>query len=220
MPSRACLGRHTGRSSALARAKARTASIFGPCRRRSWSSGVSGQRMPRPSGGMGKSAGRVMPIRMGSTSTTALDSTTSVVALRPTQHPEKRERANPISPRSRCSCTFAGFSTGIMAAAMICSLWCGRVEDWQPWSSPMTARTPPRADVPAALACLNTSAERSTPGPLPYQMPNTPSTVRSGSSATCCVPQRDVAARSSLRPGWKRTSAASRNRDARESASS
>ena len=29
--------------------------------------------------------------------------------------------------------------------------------------------------VPAMLACLKTSEQRSTPGPLPYQMPNTPS---------------------------------------------
>ena len=31
------------------------------------------------------------------------------------------------------------------------------------------------ATVPAMLACLKTSEQRSTPGPLPYQMPNTPS---------------------------------------------
>ena len=37
------------------------------------------------------------------------------------------------------------------------------------------AITPPCLDVPAMLACLNTSEQRSTPGPLPYQMPNTPS---------------------------------------------
>ena len=43
------------------------------------------------------------------------------------------------------------------------------------WSSPAIAITPPCFAVPAMLACLKTSEQRSTPGPLPYQMPNTPS---------------------------------------------
>ena len=55
------------------------------------------------------------------------------------------------------------------------SLWCGSDDDLAPWSSPTTTSTPPWRDVPAALACLNTSTQRSAPGPLPCHMPNTPS---------------------------------------------
>ena len=51
-------GRSRCGRTALARAKAATAAIFGPCSRRSCSSGVSGQRMLRPPGGISKSAGR------------------------------------------------------------------------------------------------------------------------------------------------------------------
>ena len=54
-------------------------------------------------------------------------------------------------------------------------------------------------------------AERSTPGPLPYQMPNTPSTLAPGNSPTCWLPHTAVAARSSLSPGWKAMSCACRN---------
>ena len=59
--------------------------------------------------------------------------------------------------------------------------------------------------VPAMLACLNTSEQRSTPGPLPYQMPNTPSNLLLplGAKPNCCVPHKAVAANSSLTPGWK-----------------
>ena len=56
------------------------------------------------------------------------------------------------------------------------SLWCAAVLLLAMWSSPASAITPPWRAVPAMLACLNTSEQRSTPGPLPYQMPNTPST--------------------------------------------
>ena len=49
--------------------------------------------------------------------------------------------------------------------------------------------------VPAMLACLKTSEQRSTPGPLPYQMPNTPSNLLApadrGRAAAC--PRRAVA---------------------------
>ena len=71
------------------------------------------------------------------------------------------------------------------------------------WSSPISASTPPCCEVPARLAWRNTSPVRSTPGPLPYQMPNTPSYLPSPRSSACCVPHSAVAARSSLRPGWK-----------------
>ena len=98
----------------------------------------------------------------------------------------------------------AGASTGIIIALKTCSVWCGSVELFAPWSSPAITSTPPCFDVPAALAWRNTSPLRSTPGPLPYQIENTPSYSAFGSRLTCCVPHTEVAARSSLRPGWKR----------------
>ncbi len=66
------------------------------------------------------------------------------------------------------------------------------------WRSRRRAST-----VPAMLACLNTSMQRSTPGPLPYQMPKTPSNFAfSGNRSSCCVPQTAVAPSSSFTPGW------------------
>ena len=73
------------------------------------------------------------------------------------------------------SWTPAGDSTGIMASTKANSDWCAVVEDSQVWSSPISASTPPQGDVPARLAWRSASPERSTPGPLPYQMPKTPS---------------------------------------------
>src|SRR6266852_3727315 len=96
-------------------------------------------------------------------------------------------------------------------ALKMCSLWCARVEDLAAWSSPASTSTPPCFEVPAELACLKTSPQRSTPGPLPYQMENTPSYFASGYRLTCCVPQIEVAARSSLTPGWNLTWCWSRN---------
>src|SRR6202161_2885593 len=72
------------------------------------------------------------------------------------------------------SCTPEGASTGIIIALNKCSLWCGMVEDFAAWSSPATASTPPNFEVPQALAFLNKSPQRSTPGPLPYPLLNTP----------------------------------------------
>lgn len=89
------------------------------------------------------------------------------------------------------------------AALNTCSDWCASVDDLHAWSSPASTSTPPCADEPAELACLNTSMVRSTPGPLPYHMPNTPSNLADGYRLTCCEPQTDVAARSSLSPAWK-----------------
>ena len=89
--------------------------------------------------------------------------------------------------------------------------WCGSVDDLAPWSSPASASTPPNFDVPAWFACLKTSPQRSTPGPLPYHIENTPSYFAPGYRLTCCVPQIDVAARSSFNPGWNLMCALSRN---------
>src|SRR5439155_12188771 len=99
------------------------------------------------------------------------------------------------------SWTLAGFSTGIKQALKMCSDWCGSVDDFAAWSSPASASTPPWREVPAALACLKTSPQRSTPGPLPYHIENTPSYFAPGYMLTCCVPQIEVAARSSFKPG-------------------
>ena len=73
------------------------------------------------------------------------------------------------------------------------------------WSSPSAISTPPLALVPAILAWRIASPERSTPGPLPYHRPNTPSYLPSPRSSACWVPQCAVAARSSFSPDWKVT---------------
>ena len=69
----------------------------------------------------------------------------------------------------------AGHSTGMDAPMKLCSVWWGRVEDLQAWSSPATAKTPPCREAPKALAWRSASMLRSTPGPLPYHKLNTPS---------------------------------------------
>src|ERR1700678_2575153 len=77
------------------------------------------------------------------------------------------------------------------------------VDDFAPWSSLASAIAPPLGEAPVKLAWRRASPDRSTPGPLPYQMPNTPSTVAPGKLLRYCAPQIAVAARSSLRPGRK-----------------
>ena len=59
------------------------------------------------------------------------------------------------------------------------------VEDFAPWSSPASAIAPPFGEAPVKFAWRNASPERSTPGPLPYQTPNTPSTVAPGKLVRC-----------------------------------
>ena len=51
-------------------------------------------------------------------------------------------------------------------------------------SSPTAMITPPLGDVPQRLACRRASPERSTPGPLLYHMPKTPSNF--GSKKPIC----------------------------------
>ena len=60
------------------------------------------------------------------------------------------------------------------------------------WSSPISASTPPCFEEPAKLAWRKTSPVRSTPGPLPYQSPNTPSYLPSPRSSACCEPHSAV----------------------------
>src|SRR5450830_433861 len=108
------------------------------------------------------------------------------------------------------SCTDDGYSTGMPQAFRIWSDWCAVDEDFAAWSSPASTSTPPCLAEPALLACLKTSPQRSTPGPLPYHMPNTPSYLASSNRLVCWVPQTAVAARSSFRPGWNLTWCSSR----------
>jgi hypothetical protein len=115
----------------------------------------------------------------------------------------------PFSPYSSTSATSAGSSIGISRSAKLCSDPEVTVEDFEAGSSPDSASTPPRGMVPAELAWRSTSPERSRPGPLPYQMANTPSRVAPGEKASCCVPQQAVAARSSFTPAWKTMPASS-----------
>lgn len=135
----------------------------------------------------------------------ALDSTISWIVFMPDHTPEKRLMAKAWMPRSRISCTLVGKNTGVPQALKMWSLWWAAVELLEMWSSPATAITPPNSVVPAMLACLKTSEQRSTPGPLPYQMPKTPSNllVPCGEKPNCWVPQSAVAASSSFTPGWK-----------------
>ena len=136
--------------------------------------------------------------------TVALDSTTSWMVFMPDHTPAKRLSARACTPMSKMSCTDAGKNTGMPQALKMWSLWCAAVLLLATWSSPATAITPPHGVVPAMVACLKTSEQRSTPGPLPYQMPNTPSKRRlaGGAKPSCWVPHKAVAASSSLTPGW------------------
>ena len=57
------------------------------------------------------------------------------------------------------------------------SLWFGMVELFEIGSSPHSTRAAQFFPVPARLAWRNISPLRSTPGPFPYQIPTTPSTL-------------------------------------------
>ena len=145
------------------------------------------------------------------------DSTVSEIALNPTHIPENRDSAIPYRPYSRYSATDAGFRLGMTNVMKATSDWCGIDDETQPWSSPATTSTPPCGELPYALPCFNASPARSTPGPLPYQIPNTPSTVRSGSVSTCCDPSIAVAASSSFTAGRNLMLFSSRKDCARQS---
>ena len=110
--------------------------------------GKSGQRLCRPSAGGRKSSGRRNSRSTSGNATERALSTVSEMALKPTQAPEKRDRAQPYRPNSRYSPTSAGLSTGMLQAIRACSLWCGMEELTQPWSSPHTTSTPPWGEEP------------------------------------------------------------------------
>ncbi len=90
-------------------------------------------------------------------------------------------------------------------SANIVSEAAGTSVDFIAGSSPTAASTPPSLAVPAKFACRIASMERSSPGPLPYQMAATPSYLPPGYMVACCAPQHAVAARSSLTAEWKKT---------------
>ena len=79
------------------------------------------------------------------------------------------------------SCTPAGLRIGIIVSTKRNSVAWALVDDSAVWSSPISASTPPCLEEPARLAWRNTSPERSTPGPLPYQTEKTPSCLPSPS---------------------------------------
>ncbi|MCP9979580.1 hypothetical protein [Actinomadura madurae] len=110
----------------------------------------------------------------GSASTVSYESATSVTTLKPVQAPLNRDISNPCRPSRSRSPTDAGTSTGMNASASAPSVADGSVDDFADGSSPTTASTPPRSDVPSQFACLKASSDRSTPGALPYQRPKTP----------------------------------------------
>ena len=133
--------------------------------------------LAEPDRGVGRtsSSGTTISRRSGSTVTLAELSTVSVRHLNPTRCRNSATSPSRAARSRRYSCTEAGCRTGIIRAAKLCSDWVGRVEETAPWSSPTRARTPPCSEVPAALAWRIASIERSSHGPLPYQIANTPS---------------------------------------------
>ena len=87
-------------------------------------------------------------------------------------------------------------------STIVASLDDGNVDDFADGSSPTTATTPPCGEVPAKTAWRMASPARSMPGPLPYHMPMTPSYLQSGKLTVSWLPITEVAASSSLTPGW------------------
>ena len=140
-----------------------------------WPDNGLGQRMLSPPAGSSKSSGRRISGRAGSIAIEAVLSTVSWTHFNATQPPVKRDMAIPSRPYSRISCTPAGLRTGTSASTIAYSLWCAVVLDSQIWSSPSSISTPPCAAVPNRLPWRIASPERSTPGPLAYQIENTPS---------------------------------------------
>ena len=107
--------------------------------------------------------------------TTQAPSATSATILSATTQPEARERAMPSMPYSTISEALRGKSTGMPRLARVRSLTAGTVEDFAAGSSPTSISMPPLGWAPYMLAWRIASRARSTPGPLPYQTPVTPS---------------------------------------------
>src|SRR3989304_2101903 len=88
---------------------------------------------------------------------------------------------------------------------MVTSVCVGSVDGLETGSPPAIASPPPWRPVPAKLACLKMSPQRSTPGPLPYHTPSTPSYFGRGKRLASWLPKMAVAPRSSLRPEMNTT---------------
>lgn len=108
-------------------------------------------------------------------STDHAPSATSATILSATTQPEARDIATPCMAIATISRALRGKSTGIPSAANDRSLTAGTVEDLDPGSSPTSSSTPPRGLTPYMFACRSASVALSSPGPLPYQTPTTPS---------------------------------------------
>ncbi len=157
--------------------------------------------------------------RSGLTSIVPVPSATGVTSFSPDQMPQARERATACRARSSASCGSPGNSSGMCRSTIVASLDDGRVDDLALGSSPTTATTPPCGAVLAKTACRIASPARSMPGPLPYQMPRTPSYVQSSSVTASWLPITAVAASSSLTPGRLTTGRSGRVRLARSTSS-
>ena len=135
------------------------------------------------------------------TSIVPVPSATGVTSLSPDQMPQVRDSATAWRARSSASCGSPGNRRGMCRSTIVASLDDGSVDDFALGSSPTTATTPPCGDVDANTAWRIASPARSMPGPLPYQMPSTPSYRASSSVMASWLPITAVAASSSLTPG-------------------
>jgi hypothetical protein len=133
----------------------------------------------------------------------ALDSTISWIVFMPDQTPEKRLMAKACMPRSRISCTRREEHRRAAGLEDVVALvrGGGALGDMVVTGHGNHA-APGRGA--GHVGVLEHVEQRSTPGPLPYQMPNTPSNllVPGGAKPSCCVPHSAVAASSSFTPGW------------------
>ena len=136
-------------------------------------------------------------------STDQAPSATSATILSATTHPDARDIATPCMAIVTISRALRGNSTGMPSAASDRSLTAGTVDDLEAGSSPTRSSIPPRGLAPYMLACRRASVARSSPGPLPYQTPTTPSCVGVPAGRSAWLPHTEVAASSSFRPGTK-----------------
>ncbi|OQM77882.1 hypothetical protein B0E55_06236 [Rhodococcus sp. 66b] len=137
-------------------------------------------------------------------------SATSATIFSATTQPDTRESATACIPIVMISSALRGKRTGTPIAASERSLTAGTVEDFDAGSSPTSRTTPPLGFTPYMLAWRMVSVARSTPGPLPYQTPVTPSWVAVPAGRSVWLPHTAVAASSSLKPGMKVMSCSAR----------
>ena len=203
---RRCRGGHPGcrgsvRSRRLARAKARTASQLVRCRRSSWPSARVGpadveavrrQRDSRRAGGrwLTRPGPASIEAAVSTVSWTHLSADPAAAVAR--QGEAVEAEVEDLGDAGRVEDRDHGVDQGVLA--LVRGGRATRRCDRRP-SAPARRHA---AALPARLPWRNTSPDRSTPGPLPYQMPNTPSWAALAVESACWVPQSAVAARSSL----------------------